>query len=61
LPPGPINNPGKNAILAVLYPEHHNYLFFVADGTGYHHFSKSFNEHKQFAKNYHQLLNENNE
>jgi UPF0755 protein len=61
LPPGPINNPGKNAILAVLYPEHHNYLFFVADGTGHHRFSKSFNEHKQYAKNYHQLLNKNNE
>ncbi len=61
LPPGPINNPGKNGILAVLYPEHHSYLFFVADGTGHHHFSKSFAEHKQYAKNYHQLLNKNNE
>jgi UPF0755 protein len=61
LPPGPINNPGKNAILAVLYPERHGYLYFVADGTGHHHFSKSFSEHKQFAKNYHQMLNQNNE
>jgi len=59
LPPGPINNPGKNAILAVLYPERHNYLFFVADGTGKHHFSKSFSEHKQYAKSYHQWLNQN--
>ena len=58
LPPGPINNPGKSAILAVLYPQHHEYLYFVADMTGGHHFSKSFSEHKSFAKNYHQWLNQ---
>ena len=30
LPPGPINNPGKGAILAALNPEKHNFLYFVA-------------------------------
>ena len=30
LPPGPINNPGKDAILAALYPEKNNYFYFVA-------------------------------
>ncbi len=34
LPPGPICHPGKNAIKAALNPEKHDYIFFVADGTG---------------------------
>jgi len=41
LPPGPINNPGTNAIMAALYPEKNNYLYFVADGKGGHNFGKS--------------------
>ena len=47
LPPGPINNPGKDAILAALYPEQNKYLYFVADGKGGHSFSKTFNEHSR--------------
>ena len=31
LPPGAINNPGKDAITAVLYPESSNYYYFVAN------------------------------
>jgi hypothetical protein len=34
LPPGPICNPGRESIAAVLNPETHNYVYFVADGTG---------------------------
>ena len=45
LPPGPIDNPGKNAIIAAVYPEKHNYLYFVADGKGGHMFAKNFTEH----------------
>jgi UPF0755 protein len=45
LPPGPINNPGKNAILAALYPEEHSYLFFVANGEGGHWFAGNYSEH----------------
>lgn len=45
LPPGPINNPGANAIMAALYPEKHNYLYFVADGKGGHNFGKSYSDH----------------
>ena len=45
LPPGPIANPGKASIEAVLKPESHNYIFFVADGTGGHAFSKTLKEH----------------
>jgi UPF0755 protein len=39
LPPGPINNPGKQSILAALYPESNPYLYFVATGVGGHRFS----------------------
>ncbi len=52
LPPGPINNPGKPAINAVLFAVQSNYLFFVADGTGGHSFSKNYAEHKKKAAEY---------
>jgi len=47
LPPGPINNPGKEAIEAALFPAIHNYMFFVAlgDGSGKHNFAQSYSEH----------------
>lgn len=47
LPPGPIGNPGRAALEAVLHPETHEYLYFVADGTGGHVFSKTLSEHNQ--------------
>lgn len=47
LPPGPIANPGKAALEAVLHPEEHDYIYFVADGTGGHSFAKSLKEHNQ--------------
>jgi peptidoglycan lytic transglycosylase G len=47
LPPGPIANPGQGAILATLYPEKADYLFFVAQGDGSHYFSNDFSEHEK--------------
>jgi UPF0755 protein len=45
LPPAPICDPGKDAILAVLNPEHSSDLYFVADGTGGHAFAASKSQH----------------
>jgi len=58
LPPGPISNPGKASILAALSPKKHNYLFFVANGTGGHTFSVSYKQHLRAAKKYRKLRDE---
>lgn len=47
LPAGPIGNPGRAAIMAVLNPEHTGDLYFVADGTGGHVFSPTYKGHQQ--------------
>jgi UPF0755 protein len=47
LPPTPICNPGTESLIAVLNPPDHGYLFFVADGTGGHAFSKTYAEHRR--------------
>lgn len=45
LPPGPIANPGVASLNAVLYPAESDYLYFVADKQGAHHFSQTYEEH----------------
>ncbi|MDD9901924.1 MAG: endolytic transglycosylase MltG [Alphaproteobacteria bacterium] len=52
LPPGPIANPGRAAIAAVLQPEEHGFYYFVADGTGGHIFAESYDKHKQNVINW---------
>lgn len=45
LPVGPITNPGREAIAAVLHPAPTRHLFFVADGTGGHVFAETLPQH----------------
>jgi len=45
LPPGPICNPGKDSIAAVLDPDQTDDLFFVASGNGGHVFSDTMAAH----------------
>lgn len=45
LPIGPITNPGRDSIAAVLNPADTNYLFMVADGTGGHVFAETGEQH----------------
>lgn len=45
LPRGPITNPGRASIEAVLNPAQTNALYMVADGTGGHTFSATLAEH----------------
>ncbi|MCI0531557.1 MAG: endolytic transglycosylase MltG, partial [candidate division Zixibacteria bacterium] len=47
LPPGPICNPGRNAILAAFGPADVKYLYFVHKGDGTHIFSRSLQEHNR--------------
>jgi UPF0755 protein len=47
LTPTPISNPGKAAINAVMNPADHDYLYFVADGTGGHAFGKTLADHNR--------------
>lgn len=47
LPPGPIANPGRASIAAVVEPTKHDYFFYVTkkDGSSEHYFSKTLEEH----------------
>jgi len=52
LPPGPIANPGRASIEAVLYPSDNPYLFFVSKNDGSHHFSSTLAEHNRMVRQY---------
>ena len=52
LPPGPIANPGRASIEAVLYPSEKPYLYFVSRNDGSHHFSQTLSEHNRMVWRY---------
>ena len=54
LPPGPIGNPGRSAIDAVLDPADVPYLYFVAIDDRSHHFSTTLEEHNRAVTRYRQ-------
>lgn len=58
LPPGPIANPGADAIAAVLNPADTRDLFFVADGTGGHVFAETYAQHQRNVANWRRIERE---
>lgn len=51
LPPGPIGSPGISSIEAALFPNNHDYVYYVFDGSQ-HVFSETYNEHLKNVKKY---------
>ncbi|MFQ5442388.1 MAG: endolytic transglycosylase MltG [Thermodesulfobacteriota bacterium] len=56
LPPGPISNPGKEALSAAIEPARADYLYFVSRNDGTHQFSKSLKEHTRAVNKYQKSL-----
>ncbi|MFH1572972.1 MAG: endolytic transglycosylase MltG [Acidobacteriota bacterium] len=52
LPPGPIANPGEDALRAALAPPDTPYLYFVSRNDGTHHFSRDFRSHQEAVERY---------
>ena len=61
LPAGPITNPGRESIAAVLNPERTDALFMVADGTGGHAFARTYEQHNANVAQWRQIRRERGE
>lgn len=55
LPPTPICNPSKDTFEAIINAPETEYLFFVANGTGGHSFSKTYEEHQDNVRIWRQI------
>ena len=56
LPPGPICNPGAQALTAAMHPAKTDYLYFVSDNAGHHRFSRTMEEHQRNVALYRRSL-----
>lgn len=61
LPKGPITNPGREAIAAVLNPAETSARYMVADGTGGHAFSDTLEEHNRAVEKWFAIRRERGE
>jgi len=61
LPVGPITNPGRESIAAVLDPERTSALFMVADGTGGHWFADTLEQHNANVQRWYAIRRERGE
>lgn len=57
LPAGPICSPGRQAMLAVLFPAQTKDLYFVSKNDGTHHFSETLAEHNNAVQKYQRKKN----
>ncbi|MET0370996.1 MAG: endolytic transglycosylase MltG [Sphingobium sp.] len=55
LPKGPIANPGRLSILAVLHPAETRALYFVADGKGGHIFADTYQQHNENVRKWFEI------
>jgi UPF0755 protein len=61
LPKGPIANPGRLSILAVLHPAPTKALYFVADGKGGHIFADTYQQHNENVRKWFEIRRQRGE
>ena len=52
LPPGPISNPGREALMAALNPDSTEFLYFVSHNDGTHEFTKTYEDHNSAVRKF---------